>query len=282
MKLLSFMHAGRPGWGALVDGDRIVDLSQDFASLRAAIAADAVVGLDLAGRAPSLDLAAVQLLPVIPDPDKILCIGVNYHSHREEMKRDHADYPTVFTRFANTQVAHGAPLVRPPESEQFDYEGEIAVIIGKGGRRIAPEAAWEHVAGYAPYCDATLRDWQRHGTAQQWTAGKNFMGTGGFGPWMVTRDDVPDGSDLSLETWLNDERVQSTSMGLMIFDVPAIIAYCSTFTELLPGDVIATGTPGGVGAKRRPQLWMKPGDRVEVRIGQVGTLSHPIADEVPA
>lgn len=282
MKLLSFMHAGRPGWGALVDGDRIVDLSQDFASLRAAIAADAVVGLDLAGRAPSLDLAAVQLLPVIPDPDKILCIGVNYHSHREEMNRDHADYPTVFTRFANTQVAHGAPLVRPPESEQFDYEGEIAVIIGKGGRRIAPETAWEHVAGYAPYCDATLRDWQRHGTAQQWTAGKNFMGTGGFGPWMVTRDDVPDGSDLSLETWLNDERVQSTSMGLMIFDVPAIIAYCSTFTELLPGDVIATGTPGGVGAKRRPQLWMKPGDRVEVRIGQVGTLSHPIADEVPA
>mgnify|MGYP000308238273 CR=1 FL=1 len=282
MKLLSFMHAGRPGWGALVDGDRIVDLSQDFASLRAAIAADAVVGLDLAGRAPSLDLAAVQLLPVIPDPDKILCIGVNYHSHREEMNRDHADYPTVFIRFANTQVAHGAPLVRPPESEQFDYEGEIAVIIGKGGRRIAPETAWEHVAGYAPYCDATLRDWQRHGTAQQWTAGKNFMGTGGFGPWMVTRDDVPDGSDLSLETWLNDERVQSTSMGLMIFDVPAIIAYCSTFTELLPGDVIATGTPGGVGAKRRPQLWMKPGDRVEVRIGQVGTLSHPIADEVPA
>jgi 2-keto-4-pentenoate hydratase/2-oxohepta-3-ene-1,7-dioic acid hydratase in catechol pathway len=232
--------------------------------------------------APTLDLGDVTLLPVIPDPEKIFCIGVNYHSHREEMSRDHADHPTIFTRFANTQVAHGAPLLCPPESDQFDYEGEIAIIIGKSGRRIARADAWDHVAGYAPYCDATLRDWQRHGTAQQWTPGKNFVGTGGFGPWMVTRDEIPDNSDLGLETWLNGAQVQATSMGLMIFDVPAIIAYCSTFTLLEPGDVIATGTPGGVGIKRNPPLWMKPGDRVEVRVEKVGTLSHPIAAETLA
>ncbi len=280
MKLLSFEIAGRSGWGLLVEDGNIVDFSAEFPSLREALAADAIGALAAERRVPTLHMRDVTLLPVIPDPAKIFCVGVNYHSHREEMNRDHAIYPTIFTRFANTQVAHGAPLIRPPESEQFDYEGEIAIIIGKGGRRIPQAEAWEHVAGYAPYCDATLRDWQRHGTAQQWTPGKNFAGTGGFGPWMVTRDEIPDNSDLTLETRLNGQMVQQTSMALMIFSVPEVIAYCSTFIALEPGDVIATGTPGGVGIKRNPPLWMKPGDTVEVEIGQVGTLVHPIEDEV--
>lgn len=279
MKLLSFFHDGKARWGALLDGERVVDLSHQFPTLRQALAADAIGALRLDGKQPTLALQEVSLLPVIPDPAKILCIGVNYHSHRLEMDRDESARPTVFTRFANTQIAHGAPLVRPPESEQFDYEGEIAVVIGRGGRRIPKANAWNHVAGYAPYCDGTLRDWQRHSSAQQWTPGKNFLGTGGFGPWLVTRDEIPDGADLSLKTRLNGREVQNTSMSLMIFDVPEIIAYCSTFTELEPGDVIATGTPGGIGAKRVPPLWMKAGDILEIEVGSVGTLVHSVIDE---
>lgn len=276
MKLLSYRHGGADRWGALVEGDRIIDLTDMAPTLKSALATGDPIVID--GREPGPALADVELLPVIPDPDKILCIGVNYHDHRIETGRDETEKPTVFTRFANSQVAHGAPLVRPPESERFDYEGEIAIVIGKAGRRITPANAWEHVAGYAPYCDATLRDWQRH--TSQWTPGKTFVGTGGFGPWMVTRDEIADGADLSLVTRLNGEEVQRSSTDLMIFDVPAILAYCSTFTELVPGDVIATGTPGGVGGKRTPPLWLKPGDTLEIEVGEVGTLVHPVQDEV--
>ena len=280
MKFLSFEHEGQARWGALAGNGRIVDLTERYPGLRAALAAGPLAGLRVEAAEATLDVEAVRLLPVIPDPARILCIGVNYHSHREEMQRAHSAQPTVFLRLADTQVGHGQALLRPRESEQLDYEGEIAVVIGKAGRRIAPENAWDHVAGYAPYCDATIRDWQRHGTAQQWTPGKNFPGTGGFGPWLVTRDEIPDGSDLTLETRLNGQIVQQTSMGLLIFSIPELIAYCSTFTRLEPGDVIATGTPGGVGGKRQPPLWMKPGDVLEVEVGGVGILRHTIEDEV--
>jgi 2-keto-4-pentenoate hydratase/2-oxohepta-3-ene-1,7-dioic acid hydratase in catechol pathway len=225
----------------------------------------------------AMRLEDVELLPVVPRPPKIFCIGTNYHDHRIETGREVPEKPVVFARYANSQVAHGQPILRPRASEQLDFEGEIAIIISKRGRHVDEADAWEYIAGYAPYNDATIRDWQRH--THQWIPGKNFVATGGFGPWMVTRDEIADGADLSLVTRLNGQEVQRTSASLMIFSIPQLIAYCSAFTELEPGDVIVTGTPGGVGGKRNPPLWMKAGDIVEVEVGGVGTLSNPIADE---
>lgn len=276
MKLVSYLKTGTPSWGA-VDGEgRIADLSHVAPSLRAALAAGAIpVEAPSASDGPRVE--DVELLPVVPDPEKILCVGIAYHAHRIETGRDASAAPIIFPRFSNSQVAHGQPLLRPIESEQLDFEGEIAVVIGKGGRRISVEDAWDHVAGYAPYCDATIRDWQ-HKTGQ-WTPGKNFAGTGGFGPWLVTRDEIPDGEALSLVTRLNGEEMQRTTTDLLIFSIPEIISFCSTFTRLEPGDVIATGTPGGVGGKRNPPVWMKPGDILEVEVGGVGTLRHTIEDD---
>ncbi|QSR19342.1 fumarylacetoacetate hydrolase family protein [Novosphingobium sp. KA1] len=277
MRLVSYKQAGKASWGALTADDRVVDLADVAPTLRAALEGD-LVPASIEGREPGPAIDEIELLPVVPDPDKILCVGIAYHAHRIETGRDESAAPIIFTRFANSQVGHGLPLLRPPESDQLDYEGEIAVVIGKGGRRIEAADAWDHVAGFAPYCDATIRDWQ-HKTGQ-WTPGKNFVGTGGFGPWLVTRDEIPDGKVLTLVTRLNGEEVQRTTTDLLIFSIPEIIAFCSTFTELSPGDVIATGTPGGVGGKRNPPLWMKPGDVLEVEVSDVGTLRHPIEDEV--
>lgn len=280
MKLLSYRAAGKLAWGAVVP-DGVVDLARrsGFATLRAALEAGALPKLPamLEGKAADHPIAGIEFMPVIPDARKILCIGTNYHDHRIETGREVPEHPVVFARFANSQVGHGQPLTRPPESEQFDFEGEIAVIIGRHGRRIPEDAAWDYIAGYAAYCDGTLRDWQRH--THQWIPGKTFPGSGGFGPWMVTRDEVPDGADLTLVTRLSGVEVQRTSASLMIFSIPKLIAYCSAFTELEPGDVIVTGTPGGVGGKRVPPLWMKPGDTLEVEVGGVGMLVCPVRDE---
>lgn len=282
MKLLSYRHGDKESWGAFA-GDTVIDLAAAFEgrfpTLRSALAANLLP--QLAGaveRAPAgIPLADVSLLPVVPDPSKILCIGVNYHDHRIETGRDPSAKPVVFPRFANSQVGQGGKLVRPPESEQFDYEGEIAIVIGKRGRRVAAADAWEYVAGYAPYCDGTLRDWQHH--THQWAPGKNFPATGAFGPWMVTADEIESGADLSLVTRLNGTELQRSSTRHLIFDIPSLLAYCSTFTALEPGDVIVTGTPGGVGGKRTPPIWMKHGDVLEVEVGRVGTLRMEVADE---
>ena len=279
MKLTSFRAHGRDSWGAVV-GDKIIDLAKrtPFASLRAALAAGSLPMIsEIRTDQSDYALGGVELLPVIPDPAKILCIGTNYHDHRIETGREVPEKPVVFSRFANSQVGHGQPLIRPMASEQFDFEGEIAVVIGKPCRRVPEDHAWTVIAGYAPYNDGTVRDWQRH--THQWIPGKNFPKTGAFGPWMVTRDEIPDGADLTLVTRLNGQVVQSSSSDLMIFSIPALIAYCSTFTDLEPGDVIVTGTPGGVGAKRTPPLWLKQGDLVEVEVGRVGTLSSLVIDE---
>jgi 2-keto-4-pentenoate hydratase/2-oxohepta-3-ene-1,7-dioic acid hydratase in catechol pathway len=174
-------------------------------------------------------------------------------------------------------VGHGKPIVVPRESAKLDYEGEIAIVIGRGGRRIGEADAWQHIAGYAPYNDGSVRDWQAHTT--QWTAGKNFSGTGGFGPWMVTRDEIADGARLDLVTRLNGEELQRGHTDQLIFPIPRLIAYVSTFTPLEPGDVIVTGTPAGVGFKRQPPVFMKPGDRVEVEVSRVGTLVNPVVAE---
>lgn len=275
MKLASFRRLDGTAAFGRVDGDAVVDLSGDAApSLKAAIAAGA---LDTLADGERFALADVTLLPVIPDPGKILCVGHNYESHRQETGRAKVDHPSIFTRFADTLIAHGDPIVRPRVSTNLDFEGELAIVIGRGGRAIDEADAMAHVAGFACFNDASVRDWQWHTT--QFAPGKNFPGTGGFGPWLVTPDEAGDLSQVRVTTRLNGEVVQDQPISDLIFRLPRLIAYISTFTPLSPGDVIATGTPGGVGAKRTPPLWMKAGDRVEVDIGPVGRLGNPIADE---
>ena len=273
MKLMSFSANGATGWG-VVDGDDVVDLTARAPSLRAALAS----GVDLTPvDSPRLKLADVAFLPPIPDPDKIICIGLNYLTHILEGGRDVPKFPTIFTRFANSQVGHGQPIIRPNASETLDFEGELAVVIGKGGRHIAEADALGHVAGYSCYNDGSVREFQRH--TSQFTPGKNFPMTGGFGPYLVTPDEVGDIFHASLVCRLNGEVMQQATLDDLVFGIPALIAYCSTFTVLEPGDVIITGTTGGVGAYRKPPVWMKPGDMVEVEITGVGTLRNPVAQE---
>jgi 2-keto-4-pentenoate hydratase/2-oxohepta-3-ene-1,7-dioic acid hydratase in catechol pathway len=282
MKFLSFEKGGAATWGAVIDGG-VVDLGKamggKFPTLRSAIEGNALK--DAAGTAdgasPDATIDEITFLPVIPDPDKILCIGLNYKSHIEETGRSDSDYPTIFTRFTNTQVGHGQPMIRPKDSTAYDYEGELAVIIGKGGRHISEADSLNHIAGYSCYNDGSIRDWQRH--TSQFTPGKNFVGTGGFGPWMVTTDEIPDPASMHLVTRLNGEVLQDATTDLLVFTVPVLINYISTFTELVPGDVIVTGTPGGVGFKRNPPVFMKDGDTCEIEIDKIGILSNPIADE---
>jgi 2-keto-4-pentenoate hydratase/2-oxohepta-3-ene-1,7-dioic acid hydratase in catechol pathway len=229
-----------------------------------------------AGDKPDHSLAELTWLPVIPNPGKILCVGLNYQDHVVETGRDNTEQPAFFVRVAESQVGHRQPMLRPKESTHLDFEAEIAVIIGKAGRRIAQSEAWEYVAGYSCYNDGSVRDWQRH--TVQWTAGKNFAQTGAFGPWMVTADEIPPNTRLTLSCRLNGERMQYATTDQMIFKIPKIIEYCSTWTPLAPGDVLVTGTPGGVGSRRNPPIWMKAGDRVEVEVDKVGVLENTIAD----
>ena len=281
MKLATFRVEGAVTWG-IIEEEEAVDvgavLRGRLADLKAAIAAGALA--ELGGHAAGArrhKLAAIEWLPVIPNPDKVFCVGLNYENHRQETGRPVVENPTIFTRFARTHIGHGAAMIRPSVSGDFDYEGELAVIIGTPGRRIAKDGAFGHVAGYACYNDGSVRDWQRHTT--QFTPGKNFDGTGPFGPWMVTPDEMGALGPQRLQTRVNGQLVQDTTLDHMIFDVPRVIEYCSSFTRLEPGDVIATGTPGGVGSKRTPPLWLKPGDTVEVEIDGVGLLRNGVADE---
>ena len=280
MKLISFIRKGMPRWGVVTDSG-VLDMTgwEGARTLKDALELDLLPhlndGLDWAR--PDLAMSDVSFLPVIPDPGKILCIGLNYLKHKQETGRPDVDNPTVFTRYADSQVAHLAPLIKPAVSDRFDYEGEMAVIIGKGGRNISEERALSHVAGYACYNDGSVRDWQRH--TMQFTPGKNFPGTGGFGPMLVTADEVGDYTKLPIQTRLNGEVMQDATLADLIFPLERLIAYCSTFTPLSPGDVILTGTPGGVGDKRKPPVYMRDGDRVEVEIGMLGTLVNPVIDE---
>lgn len=281
MKLASFKHNGVASYGIVSDG-MIADVGAMIGSsapdLRTALEKgllDPTHEVDKSASRHRLD--TVTLLPVIPNPDKILCVGVNYKTHLRETGREQPTHPMIFVRFADSQIGGGEPMVRPRESVKFDYEGELAVVIGRAGRRIARKDALGHVAGYACYNDGSVRDWQRH--TAQFTAGKNFPATGAFGPWMVTSDEIPDPTALDLLTRLNGQEVQRATISDLVFDVPALIGYCSTFTTLRPGDVIVTGTTSGVGAFREPPLWMKAGDRVEVEISKIGVLSNPVIDD---
>jgi 2-keto-4-pentenoate hydratase/2-oxohepta-3-ene-1,7-dioic acid hydratase in catechol pathway len=283
MKFASFKtsEAAAPTWG-LIDGNDTVDLGSvvnaRFPDLKSVIAAGALSEVaGQAGAARRYPVASISWLPLIPNPDKILCIGLNYETHRKETGRGEVEHPTVFTRFANSQTAHRTDIIRPRVSRDLDFEGELAVIIGKPGRYIERGSAFDHVAGYSLYNDGSVRDFQRH--THQFTPGKNFPHTGGFGPWLMTPDELGPLGALRLQTRINGQVVQEATIDQMIFDIPRQIEYCSTFTRLEPGDVIATGTPGGVGAKRNPPLWLKPGDKVEVELDRLGILENGVADE---
>lgn len=274
MNYVSFRHNGQDSFGAMLSDSVLADLGNsatpDLASALASIMPNPAT-------APRVALADVVLLPVIPQPSKIFCIGHNYEEHRIETNGPRVGHPSIFTRFADTLVAHGASIICPSVSTMLDYEGELAVVIGKPGRHIAEADAMDHVAGYCCANDATIRDWQRH--TAQFTPGKNFPRTGGLGPWLVTRDTIEDLDSVTLTTRLNGVVMQHASLAQLIFPIPTIIAYLSTFTTLAVGDVIMTGTPGGVGARREPPVYMAPGDIVEVEISGVGLLSNRIGAE---
>jgi 2-keto-4-pentenoate hydratase/2-oxohepta-3-ene-1,7-dioic acid hydratase in catechol pathway len=282
MKLISFLNQGVPAYGAVV-GEHVLDLTP----LLGAQAPDlkTLLAKGLTGAAaeavrthtPTLRFDQLELLPVIPNPGQIFCIGLNYGEHVRETGREITETPVIFLRVPDSQVAHGQDIVRPPESHRLDYEAEIAVVIGQGGRRIREEDAWNHIAGYACYNDGSVRDWQV--ATSQWTPGKNFYRTGGFGPWMVTSDEIAPGRVMRLQTVLNGQVLQDTTTDKMIHNIPRQIAYISTFTPLSPGDVIVTGTPGGVGNKRTPQIFMKPGDTCEIVVDAIGTLRNGVRDD---
>lgn len=282
MRLMSFEHQGQAGFG-IVTGNGIVDATKRLAgrprSLRDALIAGALPDLRrLEGTAPDLALSDVASAPVIPDAAaKLLCVGINYLPHIKEMGRERPSHPVLFVRFGDSIVGHGQPLLLPPASTQFDYEGELAVVIGKRARRVSQERALDYIAGYSCFNDGSIRDFQRH--SQQFTPGKNFHHSGAFGPWLVTADELPNPRALQLKTRLNGQLVQDESVGELCFDIPQLIEYCSIWTQLEPGDVIVTGTPGGVGAGRTPPLWMKHGDTLEIEISKIGTLTNPVVNE---
>lgn len=285
MKLLSFSRGGGSGYGVVL-GQGIVDLgarySERWPTLSAVIRTGALDQLRELASGLSCDLPVdeVRFLPPILDPGRIICVGLNYRSHIEETGRQMPSYPTLFTRFPDSHVAHGEAIIRPSVSEQHDFEGELAVIIGRRGRYIPATRALQHVAGYSCYNDGSIRDFQAH--TSQFTPGKNFWRSGAFGPWMVTADEIPDPGQLRLETRLNGRVMQSAPTSDLMFDVPTLVEYISTVFPLNPGDVISTGTTGGVGKARKPPVFMRAGDRIEVELSGIGTLSNRVEDEAPA
>jgi len=278
MQFISFTRQGKNSFGAVLNKG-VVDLGARLAlaDLGAALRRDGVDALKNAAVRQDADFALSDIdayRPVVADPDKILCAGLNYDEHVQETKKQRTEQPTIFMRVAASQVGHQQPILLPRESSRLDYEGEIAVIIGKGGRRISEDRAFEHIAGFSCYNDGSIRDWQLH--TSQWGPGKNFESTGAFGPTMVTSDEIGENEVLTLETRLNGNVMQHATTDMLIFSIPTLIAYCSSFVTLAPGDVIVTGTPGGVGAKRNPPVFMLDGDVVEIEVSKLGVLSNPV------
>ena len=281
---LATVRSGTDVVPGVIDGDRFSDISSTFADLIE------VMGLAMtedgraeiasaADGAPPLALSDVEFMPPILNPRRILCVGTNYHAHVAESDRvvEAPGHPMIFTRFPSSLVGHGQAIERPPVSTSFDYEGELAIVIGRSTRYAERGDALGAIAGYSCLMDGTLRDYQRH--TSQFTPGKNFERSGSWGPWIVTADEVGDPYDLTLTTTLDGEQMQSASTTQLIFDIEAIVAYCSTFTTLEPGDVIATGTPGGVGYAQDPPRWLTPGAEISVSVPGVGTLTNPVVDE---
>jgi 2-keto-4-pentenoate hydratase/2-oxohepta-3-ene-1,7-dioic acid hydratase in catechol pathway len=286
VKFLSFQCDGRSSWGYLCD-QAIVDLGMQYPQYRSL--ADFLSSPEFTSRdatlgrlTPTIDLSRVTFDPVIPQPEKIICLARNYMDHHKEavaggLDRKLTDFPPIFLRLWRSVVGHEQPIVLPRVSEQFDWEGELAVIIGRAGRHIPEADAMTYVAGYSCFNDGSIRDYQHH--AYQITPGKNFSDSGSFGPYLVTPDELPETLELSLETRVNGEPMQSSTTANLIFSVAKTISYCSDIFPLVPGDVVATGTPSGVGWGRNPKVWLKVGDRVEVEIERVGLLSNQVKAE---
>ena len=286
MKLLTFTANGAESFG-IAAGDGVIDLGARlpaYGSLRDLLAAGALAEAEAhAGADADFALADVAIGKPIPSPGKTLCIGVNYVNRNDEYKdgSDLPKYPSIFMRTPGSFVAHGEPLIRPPESEQLDYEGEIAIVVGKAGRRIPRDRARDHIAGLTCLNEGTIRDWLRHGKFNV-TQGKNFERTGAIGPWMVTADEFESFGDLRVTTRVNGEVRQDDTTASLLFPFEYLVEYVSTFTALTPGDIISTGTPTGAGARFDPPVWLKPGDVVEVEAAGIGLLSNPVADEETA
>ena len=285
MRLISYRRNSEAGVGIMVDNQSLISLANAQPDLPRTLrgllelgpAGLKAAGQAVAGKDSDFTIHDVVLIPLIPEPPAIWCVGLNYVSHREETGSPVTEQPTLFLRIAASQVGHLQPMIRPKVSDKFDYEGELAIIIGTSGRHISEVDALKHIAGYACYNDGTLRDWQRH--TSQFSPGKNFSATGGFGPWLVTADEFGDPYSQTMTTRLNGEVMQNAEIDLMLFRIEKLIAYISTMYPLNPGDVISTGTAGGVGFRRDPPVFLKTGDTISVEITGIGTLINPIVDE---
>ena len=267
------------GWGR-VAGEEIIDLTAHFATMRAAIEASALPGLQ-AVTGPRIALDQVNLTIPVTNPEKILCVGVNFPDRNAEYKdgQDAPPFMSLFPRFPRSFTGADQPLMRPPESPQLDYEGEVVIVIGKAGRRIAESDAYDHIAGLSLANEGTIRDWVRHAKFNV-TQGKNWDSSGAIGPYLTLFTDPAQLDDIALETRVNGELRQQDRTSRMIFSFRKIIAYISTFTTLVPGDVILCGTPTGAGARFDPPIWLKSGDVVEVSATGLGRLRNEIADEI--
>ncbi|MYD46053.1 MAG: fumarylacetoacetate hydrolase family protein [Gammaproteobacteria bacterium] len=278
MRWLSFTLEGRSSFG-YVEEENVVDLGAvcNLPDLKSTLQTGCLEFLQqvLCDRAPRIPLQTIEFLPPIPNPSKVLCIGLNYVAHQEETGHGGEDQPTLFVRFGEAQVGHNGTMLRPQESNSLDFEGEIALVIGSSGRRIPKGECVNHVFGFSCYNDGSVREFQRH--TSQFTAGKNFAQTGGFGPWIMTPEEIGNLEDMELLTHLNGELVQHAWSSDMVFDFASILSYCSTFIDLEPGDVIVTGTPGGVGARRKPPVFMDEGDVVSVTVRPIGTLTNTVS-----
>ncbi|MDR3376830.1 MAG: fumarylacetoacetate hydrolase family protein [Ancalomicrobiaceae bacterium] len=287
-KFLSFTHRGEARYGLLVD-DGVLDLSARFgkrwSTLKEVVVDNVFAEFAgaVAGQAADFALDDITFDIPVKTPEKIICVGVNFPDRNEEYKDGQSApaNPSLFVRFPGSFTGHGQPLIRPPESPQLDYEGEIVIVIGKGGRRIAEKDALGHIAALSLSNEGTIRDWVRHAKFNV-TQGKNFDRSGSIGPWLVPFEDEAQLADIALTTRVNGEVRQQDRTSRMIFSFRKIISYISTFTTLVPGDVIVTGTPTGAGARFDPPIWLKPGDVVEVEADGIGVLRNTIADEVPA
>ena len=277
MRFVSYEYTEGVKIGAVID-DGIIDLSDAGPSLKAVLATGPLDNLITVAqrRSPTVDLDHVVLHQVIPDTERIICVGRNYKDHAKEMGSEPPSVPNLFVRTIHSLVGHQQSVVKPKVSEQYDFEGELAVIIGRGGRHIPAEKALTYVAGYTCFLDGSIRDYQKH----SFTAGKNFDSSGACGPWLVSAQEIADPQNLHLQTRVNGTTMQDASTKDMIFSVADIISYVSAFTHLEPGDVLATGTPAGVGAGRTPPVWLAAGDQVEVDIEGIGVLSNTVKAEV--
>jgi 2-keto-4-pentenoate hydratase/2-oxohepta-3-ene-1,7-dioic acid hydratase in catechol pathway len=282
MKLISYYKEGKAHYGAIVEGG-VVELTKrfpatpDLASLVADPGLVQQAGLQVQSAKADYPVSSIVFAPVIPNPGKVICVGINYVAHAEEAGRKVGQYPVIFQRFAETLLAHDEPLVRPKVSNEFDFEAELAVVIGKGGAHIDPSNAMDHVAGYTCFNDASVRDWQFH--THQYGMGKTFRKTGALGPWLVPAAEIPDYRQLVVRGILNGEQLQEGSLSELAFDIPHLISYVSKALTWNPGDILATGTPSGIGFKRTPPIFLKPGDVFEVVISEIGTLSNSVIDE---